>query len=148
MPAKLQEQIDDLLSRMEAGELSMEASLDACAQDQPMLLDYLFQEEHDLLTETEKNQLLFLFSVLWQIKNRKQEIQANEIEDLEEAIWTENEIDNFPYSSSFPLIESLDDEIFALVIDCADKEIHEITEVGEEWILVKGFVLACLLNTP
>ena len=146
MNKDLAEKIDEILYAMEKGEWTAEQCMDETRREQRGIFDYLFREENELLTSNENHQLLFMHAIFWKLRKSKQVISPNEIEELEDLIWAESEIDDFPYASALPEIEALDDEIVAVIIDCVDNEIHSITGVGAQWIMIKGFVLAILLR--
>ena len=146
MEDQLQKQIDQVLVDMENGVWTAEICLEESRQQQPGIYDYLFTDENDFLSNEEKNQLIFLHAILWKIKTVDHVVQPEDIESLEEAYWEENEKANFPYDSDHPQLDALSDEVVGVVLDCTDAEIHELTEVGAEWILIKGMVLATMLK--
>jgi hypothetical protein len=146
MQDNLQQRIDQILIDMEAGQWTAEKCLAETRDQQAGVYDYLFTDENNFLSLEEKNQLLFLHAILWKIRPAIGIIEPAEIESLEEEYWAESDRANFPYDSEHPRLDALDDEVFAIVMDCTDAEIHDLTEIGAEWILVKGLVLSTLLQ--
>ncbi len=145
MSEQLEQKIDQILLDMENGIWTADLCLPETQRIQPVIHDYLFADDNDFLTIPEKNQLIFLHAILWKIKSVKDQIVPQAIEDLEEEYWNENEDNNFPFDSEHPKLDALPDEIVAVVLDCCDSSIHGLSEIGAEWILIKGLVLASLL---
>lgn len=146
MSDQLARRIDDILFKMEQGEWTAEQCLMETRQEQPVLHAYLFSEENEFLTPDENQQLLLLHAIIWPLRKTDQPIAPSAIEELEDAIWAEAERKEFPFDATNPKIEALHDDIFAIIIDCADRDLHAITAIGAQWLIIKGLVLAILLT--
>lgn len=57
--------IDEVTEELSASEKALEHTLERMNQEQPMLLAFLFSENFEAFTESEREFLLFLTSVIW-----------------------------------------------------------------------------------
>lgn len=142
----IEERMENILRRMESGEMAIDHFLDEIKEEQPALFNYVFAEDNAFLTDKEKDHLLFITALLWTFRQIENPLSVDDIQHTEEAMWAEAEISDFPYSSSHPQIEALHDELFAMLIDCTDTEDTGITPAGARWLQVKGFTIAIILS--
>jgi|GEM_PF-4450951 len=142
----IEERMDCVLSDMESGAWTVEQCLEDTRDASPHILTYLFDDDNHFLTDSEKNQLLFIHAVLWKFRDSAAEFTTEDLHDLEEVFWDEAEQSDFPFSSAHPKIEAIPDEIYAVMLDCTDTDAHDLTDAGSKWLLVKGFTLSSLMK--
>lgn len=141
------DKIDHILKDLESGALTPEDYLTDTNNEQPALFRYLFLDENEMLTSREKDQLIFLHGILWNLRSRDRIVKQEDIEILEEEFWAEKEAGLFPYDTAHAAIEKLSDDTFSIIMDCTETDDFELTRAGSEWLMIKGFVIAALICT-
>jgi hypothetical protein len=83
--------IDEVTEELSASEKALEHTLERMNQEQPMLLAYLFSENFEAFTESEREFLLFLTSVIWKsvfrVWGSQSEITESLLAEAEERNW-------------------------------------------------------------
>lgn len=120
---------------------------------QPVLLAYLFSENFDLLTQKEREYMLFLALVIWKAcENKQPEIATVEqslLEELEENNWAKlNKTSSGKFNERVDVffIDYPQEDLLAFVEDAlAYDEDDEITKEGRGFIFVAlKTVIDCL----
>lgn len=83
--------IDETTEELSASERALEHTLDLMNQEQPTLLAYLFSENFEAFTESERELLLFLTSVIWKsvfrVWGTQDEVTEAQLATAEERNW-------------------------------------------------------------
>ena len=83
--------IDETTEELSASERALEHTLDLMNQEQPVLLAYLFSENFEAFTESERELLLFLTSVIWKsvfrVWGHQKEVTEAQLASAEERNW-------------------------------------------------------------
>ena len=84
--------IDEVIERMEVGELVPEKAIAQLNLEQPVIVAYLFSENFDLLTTEEKDYLFYLTMIAWlsirQSRDNLPKVTENQLGEQEEDNWT------------------------------------------------------------
>ncbi|MEM9986922.1 MAG: hypothetical protein AAF804_17650, partial [Bacteroidota bacterium] len=132
------QQTEELQTQSQA----FEASLANLQEEQPVLIAYIFSENHEVFTENERELLLFLSLVIWRSVQEVQEtpeITEGQLSTAEEANWElmtaskgdfRSKLD--PFFADYP-----QEDLLALVEDAlAEDEDSPITREGREALFV------------
>jgi len=147
--------IDEVTEELSASEKALEHTLERMNQEQPMLLAYLFSENFEAFTESEREFLLFLTTVIWKSVFRVWGSQAKITEPLlaevEERNW-----DLLQAVSARDFRERVtvffdqypaEEELLAFVEDAImDDEESPVTVVGREPLFISlKSIIDCLV---
>ncbi len=137
--------IDQQLATLEMAGDAFEQSLQDMIEAQPALGAYLFAENHEVFTDTERELLLFLTVVIWRSAQAAQTdiepFSVDQLAEAEEANW-----EKMPTSKKMPFRDKLDrffadhpqEDLLALVEDSLTEEEDDapLTEEGREALFV------------
>lgn len=137
-----EQEINDCLEELSGEALTFEEHLQGWAEWQPLIAHFVLSDDFQLLTEEEKEILLFGATVIVSLA-RKNETQSDpltedEIGDLEEAnwIWLEEADGNSLHDKLDEIFEDYpEQELLAFVEDLISDE-EELSRLGSEVILV------------
>lgn len=154
MPEKpLSELIDTTLERIEKSELTPVEFAQQLLGDQPVIIDYFFTGDYEILSEDEADYSFFLGSIivesvrLW--KGLPGKLTEDEIGEIEEKFWSRLETaqkNRIPNPLEEILANYIPDDVADFILDAIDEEIDFLTEPGREFILVKMATLAKALT--
>ncbi len=137
--------IDSLLNDIEKGSYPVGKLTKEIEQEQLGILQYVLDEENNFLTDAEQNQLVFILTILWNLRRTKSIVSVDELLDLEDRIWEASDKGNFPYDIDIQEVDKVPDDIFAILLDAV--EYDHLTPIGSNWLMVKGLVLASVLKS-
>lgn len=138
--------INAAVDYLESREEEFELLVDDFGQAQPALLAYVLSESTDVLTNHEKEYLLFLALTVWKSFELEglgkiiQEVEPEVIEEKEDVFWgwiSESKERDFNKKIDRFFEESEEEELFAFLEDALEMEENEwLTPQGREAIFV------------
>ena len=137
--------IDEVTEELSASEKALEHTLERMNQEQPMLLAFLFSENFEGFTESEREFLLFLTSVIWKsvfrVWGSQSKITEALLAEAEERNWDllqNAKANNFRERMTIFFDEHpVEEELLAFIEDAiVDDEESPVTVEGREPLFV------------
>ncbi|MEM1214812.1 MAG: hypothetical protein AAGJ82_03960 [Bacteroidota bacterium] len=83
--------VEDITEELSASQQALAHTLERMNEEQPWLLAYIFSEEFEVFTDSEREVLLFLTSVIWktvfQVWGEQEQVNATQLAAAEERNW-------------------------------------------------------------
>lgn len=137
-----EQQIEAAVDWLEINDDSFERTLSQLEEKQPMVLAYLLSDHTHILTQPEREYLLFLAISIWkslELANKTEEMEEidentiGEIEEMQWGMWGESKGKDFSSKLDVFFENSLQEELLAFVEDALEEE-----EENEDWLTSEG----------
>lgn len=148
-------QIDEIAEKVGADELAFGQNIQAFQESEPILFGYLFTESFEVLTNSEREYLLFLASIIWAAIDQNQEhipeITTDLIAEKEENNWTVfQSVKAADFRSHLDIFfeQTRQEDLLAFIEDAlTTEEEEEISNEGKEVLFITlKTIMDCLLE--
>ena len=148
--------IDQIASDLSASEEKYTLAISELQDQQPIILSYILSENFNLLTQKEKDYLLYLTLVIWKAIQQSQAtmelIATEQIDETEEANWTvlhSSKARRFKERLDAFFDNTSQEDLLAFVEDSLVEEEEEafLTKEGKELLFIGlKTIIDCLVN--